>query len=458
MAWNESVTFGLYGGGPTQWTDADGYLPEQITTFHHAGAVGVRITEFADRIEVGVDAYVAVYVRVAVDNTTNQPVMANPDPSPGLAPLASGPDRVEARRMSIHDYVIAVDRFGNPYPWPTGTQLRAEGGFAPHQVHMRAFWDAQLAQIAHLQLPDPRLVDAYKSGFITTQIARDGTHLDTVVNGYHAEFSHDVIGILANLFTQGDFSDARDLLLRSGAVVAAQGEYVDGLWTYPWPWAIYLMKTGDLTFVKAHFAAPGSGSSPAPSLEQAAHAIAADRTGPGGTMEMTNDIDTNGSWTIDDFEALMGLAAYRYLAQQVGDSAEAQWATVQYIELLGATDTALEGTITRNHLDYLPCSLLQPNSSNRCSNPEDANWAAPFLFDAGRGTHRNSVRQSAAPAWPSSTPPTTTASAACTGSCRRARSVDTQATPTRRPTTPAMAVGVWPAPIIATRGFSTTSS
>ena len=31
-------------------------------------------------------------------------------------------------------------------------------------------------------------------------------------------------------------------------------------------------------------------------------------------MEKTNDIDANGYWTIDNYEALMGLAAYRWLA------------------------------------------------------------------------------------------------------------------------------------------------
>ena len=31
-------------------------------------------------------------------------------------------------------------------------------------------------------------------------------------------------------------------------------------------------------------------------------------------------------------------------------------------------------------LNYLPVSILQPNTANRCSNPLDANWAAHFLF------------------------------------------------------------------------------
>ena len=117
-----------------------------------------------------------------------------------------------------------------------------------------------------------------------------------------------------------------------------------------------------------------------PSIEQTAHQIASDRTGPGGIIGPTDDIDTDGYWTVDDYKALMGLAAYRYLAQRVGDTVEATWAGAQYNSLLAATNATLESTISRYQLSYLPCSILQPNTANRCSNPEDANWAAPFLF------------------------------------------------------------------------------
>ena len=111
---------------------------------------------------------------------------------------------------------------------------------------MRAFWQHQLASVARLELPDTRLVDAYDSGFVETQIARSGNHLDTGVNGYESEFSHDVVGILTNLFTQGDFSDAHALLTEARNVVGDPTQYVDGLWTYSVPWAVYLLKTGDL--------------------------------------------------------------------------------------------------------------------------------------------------------------------------------------------------------------------
>ncbi len=369
--------FGIYDGSPTLWADLDGYLPAQVTTFHRAGAV-VAITEFADRVVLGSHPFVAVYSRVAVRNPTAQPVRADPEPSPGMVPLDSAPVTVKAHGTAAHDYVVVADRFGAAYPWPTAAALAAAGGFDRHLAHMRAFWNAQLAAVASLSLPDTSLVDAYRSGFITTEITRSGDAVNTGVNGYQSEFSHDVIGILVTLFTQGDFADAHALLLDDRNLVGTQNEYQDGGWTYAWPWAVYLMKTGDLAFVKANFARSGPSGSSEPSIEDTAHAIAAARTGPGGIMERTNDLDFEGFWTSDDYEALLGLAAYGYLAGRVGDAAEVQWARQQYAGLLAATDATLSATISRYGLDYLPCSMLEPNSANTCANPEDANWASPF--------------------------------------------------------------------------------
>ena len=76
----------------------------------------------------------------------------------------------------------------------------------------------------------------------------------------------------------------------------------------------------------------------------------------------------------------MGLAAYQWLAKQVGDSAEYAWATSEYSSLLKAVNDTLTATMTKYHIDYLPCSMVEPNDANRCSNPKDANWGAPFLF------------------------------------------------------------------------------
>ncbi len=371
--------FGIYHGQRTTWTDAGGYLPAQVTTFAEGDAT-VSITEFADKVVLAGNPFVAVYSRVHVANPTGHTVTADPGASPTLVPLDTAPDAVHPHTAVDHDYVVVADRFGSDAPWPSAPALAAAGGFATHYAHMRAFWNAQLAGIARITVPDPSLVNAYRSGFITTQLTRSGDDLDTGVNGYESEFSHDVVGILTNLFTQGSFTGAHALLTEARAVVGSQGQYVDGLWTYAVPWAVYLMKTGDRAFVSQNLTSEGPMGAAQPSIQDATHAIAADRTGPMGTMEATDDIDTQGYWTTDDYEALLGLAAYRYITATLGDTTEAAWATAQYGDLLTATNAVLGQTMSRYDLHYLPCSLVQPNTANRCDNPSDANWTSPFGF------------------------------------------------------------------------------
>jgi len=381
----QTYGYGVYDASKTTWVNAQGYLPALVSTFHRGGAT-ISITNFGDKVSIGGQAFVVVYSRVSVKNPTNQAITVDPQPTANLTALGSAPMSVPAHRTVNHDYAAASDKFGGSYAYPTASQLAAAGGYAQHFAHMRTFWNAQLDKLAQIrQLPDRTLVDAYKTGFIYTQISRGGTLLKTGVNGYDKEYSHDVIGILANMLTQGYRTDgttsALDLLTNARDTVGTQAQYDDGIWKYSWPWAIYLQKTGDLASVKANFDTPGpDGDALQPSIKDSAHAIAAARTGPNGIIEKTNDIDANGYWTIDDYSALMGLASYKWLAAQVGDTTEATWANNEYNSLLGAVNQTLTTTITTNKIDYLPCSMVEPNDANRCSNPKDANWGAPFLF------------------------------------------------------------------------------
>jgi hypothetical protein len=58
----------------------------------------VAITEFADQVVLGGNAYVAVYSRVDVTNSSNHAVTADPEPSPGLIPRETRPDH---RRQGV---------------------------------------------------------------------------------------------------------------------------------------------------------------------------------------------------------------------------------------------------------------------------------------------------------------------------------------------------------------------
>lgn len=381
----QTYGYGVYDGSRTTWVNAEGYLPALITRFRHGGAV-ISITNFGDRITTSAHAFVAVYSRVTVTNPTSKPITVDPQPTANLVPLKSAPTRVAPHAMVNHDYAVVSDRFAGRYAYPSNAELAAAGSYRQHYAHMRSFWNDQLRRLVRIrELPDRRLIDAYKTGFIYTQITRAGSQLKTGVNGYDKEYSHDVVSILANMLTQGYRTDgstsAIDLLLNLRDTVGTQAQYDDGIWKYSWPWAIYLQKTGDLATVRANFTTSGPrGDAAQPSIKYSAHAIATARTGPGGIIKSTPDIDANGYWTIDDYSALMGLASYRWLAQKLGDKAEYRWATNEYSSLLGAVNQTLTATIAKYRLNYLPCSMVAPNDDNRCSNPKDANWAAPFLF------------------------------------------------------------------------------
>ena len=273
-----------------------------------------------------------------------------------------------------------LGRFGATYPWPSAAALAGAGTFDQHFAHMASFWNDQLAAITGISVPDRSLDDAYRSGFIYTQIARSGDDLDDGVNGYEAEFNHDVIGILSNLFNQGYFTDADALLLEGAQRHGTTGRG--------------LLRRRGLDVFRALGHLPDEDRRPGLREAELRHGgttrcCAAEhrghrprdrrgRTSPTGIMAATNDIDTQGYWTTDDYSALIGLAAYRYLAQRVGDTSEAAWATDQYTSLLSATNKVLDTTIARYHLDYVPCSIVRPNTANRCKDPKDANWMSPL--------------------------------------------------------------------------------
>ena len=305
------------------------------------------------------------------------------------------PTPSSAHHAVDHDYVVVSDRFGSAAPWPSNGALLAAGGFAAHFAHMRAFWNAQLAGIAQINVPERSLVDAYKSGFITTQITRSGNDLDTGVNGYESEFSHDVVGILTNLFTQGSYSDAHALLTEARAVVGAPGQYVDGLWTYSVPWAVYLLKTGDKAFVRAELRHRGQRRGGAePRRGRARH-----RGRPHGA-----DGDDGGhrrhrhAGILDRPTTSRPCSAWPPTGPSRRPSAtpaEASWASTQYASLLAATDAVLDAD-NQPGPPRLP-ALLPPAAQHRQPLRQPRRTpTGPRRSATGPGRLRSSVPPSAA--------------------------------------------------------------
>lgn len=368
------VTFGVPEiPGKISWRNAEGYLPAFISSFSKRG-LDVTIQSFSDDATVDGNRFEIAYSRMTTTNTTESELPL-PSVSPSLVPLneaAAEAGTIAPGQTVERDYAIAADRFNGTYAWPSDTQVADLGSYDQHYEHMRDYWNQRLEGIADItSLPDPQLVNAYKAGYIYTLIIRDDIdgkmQLHVGENGYDTVYDHDTIGIVATLLTIGDFTHAQDYL----HTLPAQLQYDDAKWKYSWPFALYLQRTGDTDFIRSEFE----------NIRTQTHKIETDRIDGGtGIMKKTNAIDSAGYWTIDNWSALTGLATYRYLAQAIGEDAEAQWAAEEYADLNRVVTERLQQTITENGLDYIPISMVQANEDGPRSDPRDANWASMFLF------------------------------------------------------------------------------
>jgi hypothetical protein len=390
---------GLHAPGSVTWTMASGYLPALTTSFTQ-GTTAVSITDFALSVTIGGSPFEVVYSRVAITNNGTAAVTVDPMPSAGLAAITTVANAVPAGMTVNHDYVVAVDSFGAGKALPTGTALTgAAPAYDAAFTQMQTYWDSRLSVTPVLSLPNVPLpntgnlanpgtamVNAYKAAFIYTHIFQSGKAQFSAANNYDELLNHDVPGILANRFTLGDFQDGLNLLLTARVSEATTfpefgaNWYWDGVWKTPWPWAIYLAKTGDTALVSQYFHDDSGGASMwGPSLFTEMHEIPGQLAAQ-GYLNTSNDNDSQGKWLFDDYSAFIGLASYRYIANKIGNATEATWADTQLTALMAATNTGLQTNQQANNFAFLPCEVNIAMTADRCNTPSDANWASANFY------------------------------------------------------------------------------
>jgi hypothetical protein len=391
-----------FGGAPAaqtvQWTEASGYLPAMTTT-RTVGSVVISITDFADKVTIGGNPFVVIYSRVAVTNNGTAAVSVPPGGSgPNLIQLTSTSlSTVQPGATNDNDFVVAVDNFGTGVALPTGTALSSVApSYNTAFTQMSTYWNGRVAQTASFSLPNvalpntgglpnpgSALSNAFKAGTIYDLMMQVGKSEFSGANNYAWLLNHDVPGELQAKFDSGDFTDAQNLLLtariseNSTFNEVGANWYWDGVWKTLGTWADYLRMTGDTTFVSTYFHDDATAPSPwGPSLFTMMHTMYTAQLSADGALSASNDNDSEGRWLFDDFSALEGLAAYKYIANAIGQTSEAQWANTAYTNLLNATNTLVAANESANGFSYLPCVINQPNSANRCGTFNDANWAS----------------------------------------------------------------------------------
>jgi hypothetical protein len=375
------------------------YLPAMTTSLTRNN-VKVVITNFEDQATISGHTFGVVYSRVTLTNNSSSSMSIDPQPSTGLVELTTTSLTVAAGQSATHDYVVAVDDFGSGQTLPAGTALSgAVSNYNTAYTHMANYWNGRLSAIPVLQLPNvtipqsnlsnpgTELSNAFKANFVYSRIVQVGKAPFSGANNYAWLLNHDLPNILANRFVLGDMQDAQNLLL-AGRVsedpnFPSNGAnwYWDGLWRTPWAWAIYLAKTADTSFVSQYFHDDASSTSSwGPSMYTQMHRIPNMLTS--GYLASSNDNDSQGTWVFDDYSAIMGLAAYKYIATTIGNASEASWAETTMTSLISNTNKGIQANESANNFSHLPCEVTVPSNAgnppagDRCGNAGDANWAS----------------------------------------------------------------------------------
>ncbi|MBD3320517.1 MAG: hypothetical protein GF350_05400 [Chitinivibrionales bacterium] len=378
---DRTISFDIFNDPSSlKWYNHSGYLPCLVTEFDRDNAT-VKIMNFTDKVAIGAGEFLIAYSRVSIANHGSTALALSPGAHNTVA-LNNPSTTVPAGQTVAFDYAVTQEIFNNANAYPSDSELRNAGTWDEHFAHMQSYWDSKLAEIALIGTPDEQLNNAYKAGFIYINIVKDLVRgmprLHVGENGYNTVYDHDAVGIAAALLSMGYLSDAKDILRyvpggsvpNSGMAKTHKIMYSDDVWKHNWLYALYLLKTGDEAHVRQQWDA----------LKSTGRFIATERTGPGGIMLETRDIDSYGYWVLDNYSALFGLACYMSNAHKLGETAEYEWARAEHRDLLDSCNAAIAKLQTGYGIDYLPCSMLQPNDSNRCSRADDANWAAPFFF------------------------------------------------------------------------------
>jgi len=392
-----AFTFGLASGQSPpaqsiQWTMESGYLPALRTSFTRNN-VAISITNFANRTVIGGNPFVLAYTRISVINNGTAAVTVPPGGSGlNLVRLTPVDDTVPAGQTRTHDFVAAIDRFGASVGYPSTATLTASApGYDAAHDQMAAFWNGRINATAQPSLPNIQLpntglaspgtalLNAYRAGTAYHLTMQVGKAPFSAANNYAWLLNHDVPGELAARFTTGDFSDARNLLLvgRTSEQPSFPSNganwYWDGVWKTAWTWAIYLAKTNDTAFVSQFF--NDSQTQFGPSLRTMWRTNFPAQLDTDGTLKTNFDNDSTGKWILSNYSALIGLAAYKYIATRIGETAEATWAQGAYVSLHNSLNTVLGANQSANGFNFLPCEVQRPNSANRCNTFNDANWA-----------------------------------------------------------------------------------
>jgi hypothetical protein len=243
--------------------------------------------------------------------------------------------------------------------------LKSAGSFDDNYARMAEHYKRRIAGLAHPEtLPVPGLADMYKSIqiIIWECMVKSGHDYEIRAGAktptpstysYDRTFSHDVPNYVDEFMREGDYEVAKKILKSSyyKALNATSWDvnYLDTIGKWMLPYAEYMRATGDLAFftptVREELKTAARNIHKCRVFDDPAHY---------GLMKKGQDFENweNDYLLCDNWGALHGLQAYKYLCDKWGDATESQWAANEMKDLNDCVNKALQQTCARRQTDY----------------------------------------------------------------------------------------------------------
>jgi hypothetical protein len=381
------------------WSRAEGYLPFPVSSWQHEG-VAIQITHVGRRLCNGnLDA---VFTRVQ---------MINADAKKHSVSLRVCGQSVSSRTFPLGNYRLFLSDDAittNPVKLSSGSKivyewvslangevsrelLQALGGFSSqYQAEKRRITSKMKKLTMPVSLPDEGYVNLWKSSMTDMWNATVKTSFDYEQRGsggnvygyyqYDRTFNHDVPDMVIAYIMEGNWDVARQIMDGLLFKNISQGHldkevYLDAIPKYIVTLSQYLQFTGDEQYFD---------SARMESLRTCARVVAAMRDGQFsdearklgvyGLIRKGQTLDNNFHTylIVDNFAALHGFTAYKYICDKLHRPDESKWAFNQMVDLNNCLNKAIEKSLTDAHIDWYNACFSFDMDNNLVSGP--GNW------------------------------------------------------------------------------------
>ena len=386
------------------WSIAENYLPFPVSEWEKDG-VSIRITHVGRRLlNRSVNA---VYTQVKLTNTGTVPhqvqlIICGNKAFERVFPLQSAglqkkdvhqlsiPAEIQAGKTVVYEFVMPANGEGDI------RSILGEGGFDKQYASEKAEIDRRLEKFTHpVSLPYDELINLWKSSQPNMWNATVKTPVDYEQRGsggnvygfyqYDRVFDHDVPDMVIQYIMEGNWEVARQIMEGATYERLSKGllekeKYLDAVPKYLTTMAQYLQVTGDKKYFskalleKIKFCA------------RAIHDMRKDQLSPDlkekrayGLIARGSTLDNGNEYLIvDNFAALHGFTAYKYICDRFGQTSEAKWAQAEMEDLNNCLNKALDISMTEAGTDWYNACFSFDYDSVLVSGP--GNWFGTTLM------------------------------------------------------------------------------